>query len=63
MLWAVIEKVTGKPFKEALQQNILKLLNMMDCGFMSRTAVLGKRATGYRKTLAGVENAHNDEEF
>jgi tetratricopeptide (TPR) repeat protein len=57
VLGAIIEKVTGKSYKQVLQENILIPLNMKNSGYINRTAVLEKRASGYRKRLSGLENA------
>ena len=57
VLGAVIEKVTGKSYAQVLQENILNPLKMKNTGYSNRNAVLSKRAAGYRKRLAGLENA------
>lgn len=57
LLGAIIEKITGKAYPEVLRENILDPLEMTNTGYVSRTALLEKRACGYRKTLSGLENA------
>ena len=57
LLGAIIEKVTNKSYEQVLQDNILTPLKMKNSGYSRRTKVLEKRASGYRKTLAGLENA------
>jgi len=57
ILGAIIEKITGKPFQTALQENILNPAGMNNTGYASRNEILEKRASGYGKTLAGLENA------
>lgn len=57
ILGAIIEKVTGKSYRQVLQENILIPLNMTNSGYANRTAILEKRASGYRKRLSGLENA------
>lgn len=57
VLGAIIEKVTGKSYEQVLQENILIPLNMKNSGYINRTAILEKRALGYRKRLGVFENA------
>jgi CubicO group peptidase (beta-lactamase class C family) len=57
VLGAIIEKVTGKSYERVLQENILVPLNMKNSGYINRTAILEKRALGYRKRLGVLENA------
>jgi len=56
LLGAIIEKATGKPYDQVLQENILKPLKMNNSGYSRRNVVLEKRASGYRKRLSGYEN-------
>ncbi len=58
ILGVIIEKITGKPYKEALQDQIFKPLNMMNTGFDSHRAVLKNRATGYFKSWGEYYNAN-----
>lgn len=57
VLGAIIEKVTGKSYEKVLRENILAPLNMKNSGYINRTAILEKRALGYRKRVSGLENA------
>ena len=57
LLGAIIEKVTGKNYDQALQENILMPLKMTKTGYSHQNIVLEKRAQGYRKRLSGLENA------
>lgn len=57
VLGAIIERVSGKSYEQVLRENILAPLNMRNSGYISRTALLERRALGYRKRLAGLENA------
>ena len=57
VLGAIIEKVTGKPYEQVLRENILDPSGMKNTGHVSRTEVLNKRASGYQKSLARLENA------
>ncbi len=57
LLGAVIEKVTGKTYETVLQERIFKPLGMNDSGYDNQAPLLQKRASGYRKTPAGYENA------
>ena len=57
VLGAIIEKVTGRSYEQVLRENILVPLNMRNSGYISRTALLKRRALGYRKRLSGLENA------
>jgi CubicO group peptidase (beta-lactamase class C family) len=56
LLGAMIEKVTGKPYQQVLEENILNPLRMKNTGYSRRDLVLEKRASGYRKRLSGYEN-------
>jgi len=57
VLGAIIEKVTGKPYEQVLRENILYPFGLKNSGYISRSAVLDKRASGYSKRLGGIENA------
>lgn len=57
ILGAVIERVTGKTYERVLQESVLDRLGMKNTGYISRGVVLEKRASGYQKRLAGLENA------
>src|SRR6266545_953799 len=47
LLGAIIEKVTGKPYEQVLQENILDPVGMKNTGYDHYGTILEKRATGY----------------
>ncbi len=47
LLGVIIEKVTGKPYKQVLQDNILTPLGMLNSGFDNNRVVLENRASSY----------------
>ncbi|MBC8180237.1 serine hydrolase [candidate division KSB1 bacterium] len=55
LLGAIVEKVTGKTFEEALNEKILKSLGMKNSGYDKPGNILKNRATGYNKTLLGYQ--------
>ena len=57
VLGAIIAKVTAKPYAVVLRENILDPVGMKNTGYIGRTTVLHKRASGYQKSLAGLEHA------
>ena len=57
LLGAIIEKVTGKPYEQVLQENIFAPLGMKNSGYDHYNTIIGKRASGYVKTPRGYENA------
>ncbi len=57
LLGVIIEKVTGKPYAQVLQENIFTPLHMQNSGYDLYATVLPKRATGYEKTPLGYVNA------
>jgi len=57
LLGAIIERVTGKPYEEALKQRIFDPLGMKDSGYDRSSRVIAKRAAGYVLTPDGYENA------
>lgn len=56
LLGAILEKVTGLSYGDLLRQRILAPVGMTGSGYSSRNALLPKRASGYRRTLAGYQN-------
>ena len=57
LLGAIIEKVTGKSYADAVKQRIFDPLEMKDSGYDRFATVLPRRATGYVITPNGYENA------
>lgn len=55
ILGAIIEKITGKSYEQALQESILRPLKMVGSGYSSRNLIIEKRAYGYRKRLDRYE--------
>ncbi|MCF6360638.1 MAG: beta-lactamase family protein [Cyclobacteriaceae bacterium] len=47
LLGVIIEKITGKPYKQMLQDNIFTPLGMLNSGFDDNRVVLENRAKGY----------------
>lgn len=57
LLGAIIEKVTGKPYEQVLQENIFDPVGMKNTGYDHHNTILQKRAAGYDKTADGYTNA------
>jgi CubicO group peptidase (beta-lactamase class C family) len=57
LLGAIIEKVTGKPYEQVLNENILDPVGMKNTGYDHHDTMLEKRAAGYCKTPDGYTNA------
>ena len=57
LLGAIIEKVTGKPYEQVLQENIFDPVGMKNSGYDHYSTILPKRAAGYEKTSNGYTNA------
>jgi CubicO group peptidase (beta-lactamase class C family) len=57
LLGAIIEKVTGKPYEQVLQENIFDPVGMKNTGYDHYDQVISKRAAGYIKTPKGYQNA------
>lgn len=57
LLGAIIERVTGKPYEQVLQENIFNPVGMTNTGYDHHDTILPKRATGYSKTPDGYTNA------
>jgi len=57
LLGAIIEKVTGKTYAEAVRENIFAPLGMNNSGYDTHAPLIAKRAAGYTKTAAGYVNA------
>ncbi|RKH54792.1 serine hydrolase [Corallococcus aberystwythensis] len=57
LLGAIIERVTGKTYAQAVQERIFTPLGMKDSGYDVYAKVLPKRASGYELTPDGYVNA------
>ncbi|WNG59548.1 serine hydrolase [Archangium gephyra] len=57
LLGAIIERLTGQTYAQALQQRIFGPLGMKDSGFDVSATVLPKRASGYEPVPGGYANA------
>lgn len=57
LLGAIIEKVTGKSYEQALKENIFDPLGMKNTGYDHYNTIITKRASGYVKTPVGYQNA------
>lgn len=57
LLGAIIERITGKTYEQALREMILDPVGMKNTGYDRHDTLLPKRASGYAKTPAGYINA------
>ena len=57
LLGAIIEKVTGKTYEQALKENILDPAGMKNSGYDHSDTLISKRATGYVKTDTSYNNS------
>jgi CubicO group peptidase (beta-lactamase class C family) len=57
LLGAIIEKVTGKSYEQALKEKILDPLGMKNTGYDLHAPIIGKRATGYQLVANGYQHA------
>jgi CubicO group peptidase (beta-lactamase class C family) len=57
LLGAIIERITGKSYEQALKNSILDPAGMKNTGYDHHNTLIPKRAAGYRKTADGYENA------
>jgi CubicO group peptidase (beta-lactamase class C family) len=57
LLGAIIEKVTGKPYAQVLQERIFDPLGMKASGYDLAAPIIPKRASGYQLSGSGYVNA------
>ena len=57
LLGAIIEKVTGKSYEQALKENIFDPAGMKNTGYDHHNTLMAKRASGYNKTADSYVNA------
>lgn len=57
LLGAIIERLTGKTYEQALKEMILDPLGMKNTGYDDHDTLLAKRASGYARTANGYTNA------
>ncbi|WP_425075345.1 serine hydrolase [Psychroserpens sp. S379A] len=57
LLGVIIEKLSGKSYEQALQDNIFSPLNMNDSGYDNHADILKNRATGYDKNGMTYRNS------
>jgi CubicO group peptidase (beta-lactamase class C family) len=57
LLGAIIERVTGKTYEQALKEMIFDKVGMKDTGYDLHNPLIPKRASGYQKTPSGYINA------
>ncbi|MFN2510035.1 MAG: serine hydrolase [Pyrinomonadaceae bacterium] len=57
LLGAIIEKVTGQTYEQALKGKVLDPLGMKNTGYDHHANLIEKRASGYQKTPDGYVNA------
>ena len=57
LLGAIIERLTGKTYEQALKEMIFDPLGMKNTGYDHHDTLLAKRASGYSRTANGYTNA------
>lgn len=57
LLGYLIEKISGKPYAEFIQENLFDPIGMKDSGYDSNTKIIARRASGYTPGPKGIENA------
>src|SRR5689334_11956236 len=57
LLGAIIERVTGKTYEQALKEMIFDQVGMKDTGYDRHDVLIPKRASGYSQTANGYANA------
>lgn len=57
LLGAIVERVTGKPYEQALKERIFDPVGMKNTGYDHYATILPKRAAGYEKRPGGFVTA------
>jgi CubicO group peptidase (beta-lactamase class C family) len=57
LLGAIIERITGKTYEQALKEMIFDKVGMINTGYDHHDTLIRKRASGYSKTSTGYVNA------
>jgi CubicO group peptidase (beta-lactamase class C family) len=57
LLGYLIEKISGMPYSQFVQENIFTPLGMKDSGYDSNSAIIERRASGYTPSPKGPVNA------
>ncbi len=57
LLGAILEKITGKPYGEYIEETIFKPLGMKNSLYGSNSKIIPNRASGYDPAKAGIQNA------
>ena len=57
LLGAIIERLTGKTYEQALKEMIFDKVGMKNTGYDNHDTILPKRATGYTQTPTGYTNS------
>lgn len=57
LLGVIIEKITGKPYEQALQENIFTPFKMNDTGYDHHSTIIKNRASAYEKNGSEYVNA------
>jgi CubicO group peptidase (beta-lactamase class C family) len=57
LLGAIIERITGKTYEQALKEMIFDPVGMKNTGYDHHDTILPKRASGYARTANGYTNA------
>jgi CubicO group peptidase (beta-lactamase class C family) len=57
LLGAIVERVTGKTYEQALKEMIFEKVGMKNTGYDLHGPLLSKRASGYAKAAGGYVNA------
>ncbi len=57
LLGAILEKITGKPYGEYIEETIFKPLGMKNSLYGSNSKIIPNRASGYDPGKTGIQNA------